>query len=172
MIELKELTTKVLKMFDINGVSDLGTALMKNLNNKEKLCQFTEIVENNLTVDWLQQIYQYYQADRKEKKQDYTPLTLAKLVSELSNCESEKTIDMCSGTGTLTIQKWVINPNQEFLLLEIDENVIPYLLFNLVIRNITGYVYQTDILQSETKNIWKLKKGDKFSECTHIESTI
>mgnify|MGYP000658966399 CR=1 FL=1 len=47
MIELKELTTKVLKMFDINDVSDLGTALMKNLNNKEKLCQFTEIVENN-----------------------------------------------------------------------------------------------------------------------------
>ena len=35
MIELKELTTKVLKMFDIDDVSDLGIALMKNLNNKE-----------------------------------------------------------------------------------------------------------------------------------------
>ena len=60
MIELKELTTKVLKMFDIDDVSDLGIALMKNLNNKEKLCQFTKIVQNNLTIDWLQQIYQYY----------------------------------------------------------------------------------------------------------------
>jgi type I restriction enzyme M protein len=27
-------------------------------------------------VDWMQKIYQYYLADRQEKKQDYTPASI------------------------------------------------------------------------------------------------
>ena len=51
-------------------------------------------------------IFQYYFADRKEKMQDYTPKSLAVAVAELSKTENEKIcLDLCAGSGALTIQK-------------------------------------------------------------------
>ena len=168
MLELKELSEKTLGVFEIDSIDDLGKALMKCLdsNDMNKIKTFNELVED-LSIDWLQKIYQYYCADRKEKKQDYTPKCLAQFVSRLIG-DSEKTIDMCAGSGALTIQRWVEFPNTVFELYEIDENVIPYLLFNLVLRNIKATVYQGDVLQGEIVKIWQVKKGEKYGEVVNI----
>jgi hypothetical protein len=171
MIELKELTKKTLEIFDCQSVEDLSKALMESLEDENKLQAFSEIVGNDLTKDWLQMIFQYYQADRKDKKQDYTPKCLAQFLSRLIG-ESSETIDMCAGSGALTIQRWIENPDTVFQCYEIDETVIPYLLFNLVIRNISATVNQCDILQDETYNVWKITKGEKYGKITCIKSTI
>jgi type I restriction enzyme M protein len=73
MLELKELTEKTLAIFDCQSVEDLGDSLMMALEDESKLQAFCDLVDNDLTKDWLQMIFQYYQADRKDKKQDYTP---------------------------------------------------------------------------------------------------
>jgi type I restriction enzyme M protein len=171
MIELKELTEKTLEIFDCQSVEDLSTALMESLEDENKLQAFSEIVGNDLTKDWLQMIFQYYQADRKEKKQDYTPKCLAQFLSRLIG-DSVESIDMCAGSGALTIQRWVENPDTVFQCYEIDETVIPYLLFNLVIRNISATVSQCDILQDELYKTWIITKGEKYGKITYIKSTI
>ena len=78
-MELSELKSKVLEIFEIAEVKGLGSALVKNLDNYEKMQAFEEVVNGDLSKDWLQKIYQYHEADRKEKKQDYTPASLGKL---------------------------------------------------------------------------------------------
>ena len=170
-MELSELKAKVLEIFEITEVKDLGSALMKNLDNCEKMQAFEEAVNGDLSKDWLQKIYQYHEADRKEKKQDYTPASLGKLLARLSG-DGDAVIDLCAGSGALTIQKWNGDHNQKFLLYELDENVIPYLLYNLVIRSIEATVTRADVLKSEVYESWEIKKGEKYGKCIAIKSTV
>ena len=166
-IELNMLTKRVIELFGIHSVKELGSALMSNLENYNLLNKFKEIVENDLSKDWLQMIYQYHEAERKEKKQDFTPESLGKLLTTLLG-DANQTIDMCAGTGALTIQRWNDNPGQEFILLEVDSNIIPYLLFNLVIRNIEAKVLCCDVLSNETSKTWIIKKGEEYGKCINV----
>lgn len=164
---------KTLELFKAENVSELGEKLYDCVqkDDTEKMDKFCELVKNDLSKDWLQMIYQYYQADRKDKKQDYTPKCLAQFLSKLIG-ESAETIDMCAGSGALTIQRWIENPDTVFTLYEIDENVIPYLIFNMVIRNISAIVKQHDVLQNETIKAWKIVKGERYGKISNIKSTI
>lgn len=170
-MELSELKTKVLEIFEITEVKDLGSALAKNLDNYNKMMAFEEAVNGDLSKDWLQKIYQYHEADRKEKKQDYTPVSLGKLLARLSG-ERDVVMDLCAGSGALTIQKWNENHNQRFLLYELDENVIPYLLYNLAVRNIEATVMRADVLKNEVYESWEVKKGGKYGKCIAIKSAV
>lgn len=78
-MELKELCEKIKEIFEISDISELSKKLFDVcMNNRhEYMDQFCNVV-SDLSIDWLQMIFQYYEADRKEKKQDYTPLTLAR----------------------------------------------------------------------------------------------
>lgn len=169
-MELKELTNKTCAIFRCAGAGELGEALTKCVlkKNMDQVEEFHGLVED-LSIDWMQKIYQYYQADRKEKMQDYTPGCLAELMGKLAG-EANKIVDMCAGTGALTIQKWNQNHNQRFELFEIDENVIPYLLFNLVIRNIDALVHQSDVLQQEIFRTYRVYPGEKYGRVEVIKN--
>jgi type I restriction enzyme M protein len=166
-MELLELTQKVKKLFEIENISDLGDALMRSMDDNQKKDAFLVIVNHDLTIDWLQMIYQYYRSDRKEKKQDFTPPTLAKLCSRLIG-DSNEVIDMCAGSGALTIQYWQDNPNAKMILYEIDSEVIPYLLFNLSLRNMNADVIQTNILTKEVRAMYTCRKGGKYGKVAII----
>lgn len=172
-MELKELTTKTIKLFGILSIDELSKALMECVvkNDTIKMQKFSDLVSNDLSKDWMQMIYQYYCADRKDKKQDYTPKCIANFMSRLIG-ESSEIIDMCAGSGALTIQRWLDNPDTVFTLYEIDNNVIPYLLFNMAIRNIEATVIQADVLQQEIVNRWIIRKGEHFGKVTHLESAV
>ena len=105
-MELKELTEKVLVLFNSKNTTELIKKLPSYWNDNDVKAKFKSLV-GDLSVDWLQKIFQYYEADRKEKKQDYTPTTLAKLMATLALRGGEDHItDMCAGSGALTIQCW------------------------------------------------------------------
>ena len=162
-MELKELTEKTLEILEIESISNMSERLLKCVkNNEERIYeQFCELVDNDLSIDWLQKIYQYYQADRREKMQDYTPKSLADFMGLLAG-ESTKVIDMCAGSGALTIQKWNRNHDLDFTLYEFDEKVIPFLLFNMAVRNISCIVFQADVLQMEIYKQYKITKGERY----------
>jgi type I restriction-modification system DNA methylase subunit len=165
-MELKELSEKTLELFGISSCDELGCALMNCAisADTEKYYAFADIV-SDLSVDWLQKIYQYYQADRKDKKQDYTPKNVAEFMARLCG-ESGVTVDMCAGSGALTIQRWNNYPNEQFILYEIDDNVFPYLLFNMAIRNIECVVHNADVLQNEIYKTYIISKGEKYGMIT------
>ncbi len=78
------------------------------------------------------------------------------------------TTDLCAGSGALTIQRWNENHEQKFELYEFDENVIPFLLFNMAIRNIECTVYHSDVLQQEIYHIYKIGKGKTFGKFSEV----
>ncbi len=170
-MELKELSEKTLQIFQAENIFDLGQKLMESLNNEEKMEAFAELVGGDLSTDWLQKIYQYYLADRKDKKQDYTPKTVAMLMAALAG-GSETTIDLCAGSGALTIQRWSQNHEQNFILYEVDEKVIPFLLFNLAVRNISATVYHADVLQDEVYHSYKVRKSEKYGNVSDLEPAV
>jgi type I restriction enzyme M protein len=166
-MELLELSRSVKELFKIEKIEDLGEALMDSINDDQKKDAFLRLIENDLSKDWLQMIFQYYRSDRKEKKQDFTPPTLAKLCSRLIG-DSNEVIDMCAGSGALTIQYWQDNPNAKMILYEIDSEVIPYLLFNLSLRNMNADVIQTNILTKEVRAMYTCRKGGKYGKVAII----
>ena len=169
-MELGELCKKTLSIFGCESVSELGGKLYDAVMNGEivKLTAFCNTVED-LTVDWLQKIYQYYEADRQEKKQDYTPKSISKLCAELTETGGKTVYDICAGSGALTIQKWVRNPDKLFICEELDDKVIPYLLFNMAVRNMSGYVINRNVLTMEWYKGYKLHCGEAFSAVEEIK---
>lgn len=161
-MELKKLTEATMNLLDIKDIKELPNAILSTCreNKTNVFLEFEHIVED-LNTDWLQQIYQYHLADREEKKQDYTPKSLADFMGKLAG-DSEVIIDMCAGSGALTIQKWKRNKNIEFILYEYDENVIPILIFNMMLRNIECVIYHADVLQNEVYHVYKIKKSNKY----------
>lgn len=158
-MELKELTEKFKAIF--GELENFNLELLTESN----CSKYLELINNDLETDYLQKIWQFFMADRENKKQDFTPKSLGKLLSKLTELENETWVyDMCSGSGTLTIQKWCSNKNLKFVCEELDENLIPFLLFNLKIRNIEGYIINSNVLTEERKTVYKLTKGAKFSE--------
>ncbi len=165
-MELKELTQKILAIFGIDnhaGLSERIYEVVMNVNSHSIYDEYLRLCPD-LKVDWLQRIYQFYCADRKEKKQDYTPVALSRMVARLTSSSDVKTVyDCCSGSGSLTIQQWSLNPEAHFVCEELDDNVIPLLLFNLAIRNMSATVIQKNILTGETFKSWEVKRGNKYS---------
>lgn len=158
-MELKELTEKFKAIF--GELEDFNLELLTESN----CSKYLELINNDLETDYLQKIWQFFMADRENKKQDFTPKSLGKLISELTKSTAEEWVyDMCSGSGALTIQKWCTNKNLKFVCEELDEDLIPFLIFNLKIRNIEGYVINGNVLTGERKTVYKLTKGEKFSE--------
>lgn len=171
-MELKELTDRTLELFGITAPDQLGHALLAACGDPDKLRQFCDLVDGDLSTDWMQKIYQYYLADRKEKKQDYTPASLAQFMGLLAG-SSERIVDMCAGSGALIIQKWSQKPDVRFTALEIDENVIPFLLFNMVLRNVWCRVFQMDALTGEDAvRAWDVVKGEEFGHITDIKPAV
>lgn len=171
-MELKELTDKTMALFEVASPDQLGNALFEACNDHNKLQAFCDLVDNDLSIDWMQMIYQYYLADRKDKKQDYTPVSLAQFMGLLAG-NSERIVDMCAGSGALIIQKWNQKPDIRFTALEIDENVIPFLLFNMVLRNIQCRVVQMDALTGDDAvKTWDVAKGEGFGNIIDIKPAV
>lgn len=164
----KELTERVLEIFDCTSTGELGASLMNTVkeNDTSKMASFVELMGGDLSKDWLQMVFQYYEADRKEKKQDYTPKCLAQFLSLLIG-QSAETVDLCAGSGALTIQRWASDPETVFSCYEIDDKVLPYLLFNLAVRNISATVYHGDALQGGPYNVWKIERGERYGKVTY-----
>lgn len=167
MIELKELTAQfiehfgALEQFSIEKLTD------------ESCLHYLKLVKGNLEIDYLQRIWQFYRADREDKKQDFTPPSLAALVGRLTHSQNEEWVyDMCAGSGALTIQKWVQNKNAHFVCEELDTSLIPFLLFNLKLRNITGFVVNGDVLTGDRKAVYKLTAGARFSSIEAVQDFL
>lgn len=125
---------------------------------------------HDLSKDELMADFQLNDASRDSLKQDFTPEGIAELSAKLLPSNFESAADICSGTGALTIQLWKINPSAYFHCEEFSERTIPFLLFNLMVRNIEGEVLCGDSLTQEYKHVYRLTKGSKYSVLTEVEA--
>jgi len=169
-MELLEFKNKVFGLLKVTETADIGEKLLEAcLQNKiEVFDEYSKITDN--TKDWLQALWQYYEADRTEKKQDYTPKSLCRLVSKLAG-NINTIYDCCGGSGALTIECLKNENNASVIVEELDSRVIPFLLFNLALHNANGTVVNGDALSEKTIKAYRLTKGEKYSIVSEISGS-
>lgn len=160
-MELSALKEKLWNILSVQD-DDLIGAVMSSAFSYKKLSAYYDLVDGDLSIDELQKVFQYYYADRKEKMQDFTPITLAKLCASATKTDGNIIYDLCAGSGALTIQKWVQNPTKTFICEEMDERAIPILLFNMAVRNMNGWVINRNALTMEERAVYRLKSGERL----------
>ncbi len=162
-MELSVLKNRIWEIFSVKN-DDLFNAVMTAAQNEQMLSAYCDLVDGDLSTDEMQKIFQYHYADRKEKRQDYTPKSLAKLCAVATKTGGSVVYDLCAGSGALTIQKWTKDPTKTFICEELDEQVIPLLLFNMAVRNMRGWVINRNALTMGTKAVYRLESGERFSK--------
>ncbi|MFI3171744.1 MAG: N-6 DNA methylase [Clostridia bacterium] len=174
-IELSKLKEFLEQTFSAKNIEELTSEIFNTVlnNNIEIYKKVKDFMKDDLSNDFMQVVYQYYLADREKTKQDFTPISICKMVQKLSETKEEKNvIDLCAGTGALTIQKWNKQKELKYTCKEYTEDTIPYLLFNLAIRNIDAMVYQEDVLTKEILKVYKVIPCEEFAKVEETQEKL
>ncbi|MDN6572142.1 MAG: N-6 DNA methylase [Staphylococcus equorum] len=118
--------------------------------------------ETDLSYEWFHNYFEEEHADRKKKKQDFTPDAVSKLCAMLIG-NSDDYFEATAGTGGMLIQAWNINKERYFIVEELSDRSIPFLLFNMAIRGINGTVRHGDSLKQKFKTGYELVNNGNFS---------
>lgn len=178
------LTTKNINdLLQIDDSYKAPDAMMRILFDREKREQiFRSFLqyEINLDYEWFHMYFQDEHADRKVKKQDFTPNSISTLLSKIVGPGNGMNLDVAAGTGGLTIQKWHLdqmqtNPleykpsNYFYQCEELADRAIPFLLFNLMIRGMNATVVHGDSLQREVKQVYFIQnEKDDFLQFSSL----
>lgn len=171
------------KLLGISESYQAPQALLKVLYNKKKREQLMKKVLEEVNYDVDEDIFRdYFQeehADRKVKKQDFTPRSLSKLTRALIGDTSESDgmfYEGCAGTGSMTIAAWDADRKQHspfdyrpswyfYVCEELSERAIPFLVFNLALRGMNAVVVHCDVLSREAYGVFYIQndKDDHLS---------
>lgn len=119
----------------------------------------------DLSHDWFQQFYEERFSQRKDLKQDFTPQNVCSLLAKLT--DNGTVHEPTAGNGGIIIAKWYndiqntlpwdYKPSQHMIdCWELSFSSLPFLLFNLSIRGIMGYVTHGDVLTMKIKRKYAL----------------
>ena len=121
---------------------------------------FLNAFDKDVTYDWFHDYFQDEHADRKNQKQDFTPQSVSRLLSEIVGPEGNTYYEPAAGTGGILIERWNqdrmkhspfdYEPRDHYYTAEeLSDRAIPFLLFNMLIRGMNGNVVQCDVLTRE-----------------------
>lgn len=162
---MTEILTKINKLLGIKESYKAPDRLMEILymdkQERDKyFIDFLNAFDKDVTYDWFHDYFQDEHADRKNQKQDFTPQSVSRLLSEIVGPEGNTYYEPAAGTGGVLIERW----NQDrmkhspfdyeprdyyYTAEELSDRAIPFLLFNMLIRGINGNVVQCDVLTRE-----------------------
>lgn len=176
---MAEITAKQIN--EILGITDPWKAperlmeilLGSRINRERTFMGIIRAADLRLDYDWFRGYFEEEAAERKGKKQDFTPDSVSKLLSEIVG--GDGALDIASGTGSLLIQKWFNDlikvpvlryypSNYLYFAEELSDRAIPFLLFNLAARGMNATVIHIDSLSRENcKGVYFLQNiGDSF----------
>lgn len=170
------------------------------LDNQKRVKTFKKFLEvsTNMQFDWFHEYFEDEQAERKSKKQDFTPQGIADLMTFIVGRSPTGTYyEPAAGTGGILITRWwndrlkdpvhlkpkfaentglsilTYDPrNYWYQVEEISDRAIPFLLFNMAIRGMNGVAIQCDSLERNAKNAYFIRNDTddwlEFSEVIPI----
>ena len=166
------------KLLGIDDAFKAPTKMMELMlddkKREETFKKFLEI-ETDMSYEWFQEYFGDEQAERKSKKQDFTPTSISNLVAKLVGKDKSTYYEPAAGTGSMLIAKlWndrlknplykrpeTDNPLIKVLTSsvftydpraywyqaeELSDRAIPFLIFNMSIRGMNGSITQCDCL--------------------------
>ena len=155
------------------------------LDNQKRVKTFKKFLEvsTNMQFDWFHEYFEDEQAERKSKKQDFTPQGIAALMTSIVGRSPTGTYyEPAAGTGGILITRWwndrlkdpvhlkpkfaentglsilTYDPrNYWYQVEEMSDRAIPFLLFNMAIRGMNGVAIQCDSLERNAKNAYFIR---------------
>lgn len=180
------------KIFEVEDSYQAPGKIMEILyNKKEREKLFMDILEANdynVDNDFFREYFEQEHADRKVKKQDFTPPSVANLLSRLTMDVDEpgNYYECCAGSGSILVRHWDnfrrtfspfdYKPQYHFAFVEeLSDRAIPFLLLNMMIRGMNGVVIHGDVFSRKCKNAYFIcnTKNDhlQFSGISNIPHT-
>lgn len=173
------------------------------LDDQKRVATFKKFlkISTNMEFDWFHEYFEDEQAERKTKKQDFTPQSISRLMTSLVGRNPTGTYyEPAAGTGGIVITRWwndrltdpvhlkpKFSKNTGFSILtydprnywyqaeEMSDRAIPFLLFNMAIRGMNGAVVQCDSLEREAKEAYFVRNNTDnwlgFSEIIKLPHT-
>lgn len=162
------------KFHELISVKDAYKApdrLMEIIYDKERrealMRDFLEATRYEVDDDTFRQYFEDVHAARKDLKQDFTPASVSKLTAAIVNPPNRGArlggdfYEGCAGTGGMTIAAWNSDrmkhspfdykPSWYFYLVEeLSERALPFLIFNLALRGMNAVVVHCDVLERES----------------------
>lgn len=161
------------KVNDLLGIEESYKApekmlelISNNETRKELFFEFLKAFNHDLSYEWFNDYFEDEHADRRNKKQDFTPTSISRLMAMmLPQNECGIIYEPACGTGSTIIQHWYTairkqviwdyNPlNTLYYCEELSDKTIPFLLFNIMIRGMNAVVIHGNTLTREAKNIY------------------
>lgn len=167
MLSIEEIN----KLLGVDESYKASSVLFKKLMSKDerqKLFKAFLAKETDLTFDWFTDYFQEEHSDRKKNKQDFTPDGVVTLVNRLLG-STQFNADICAGTGGLTIKRWSENKEAHIYCEEYSDRAMPFLLFNLAIRNMDAVVFHGDSLTRKAKGYYRIEPGKQFADIQKID---
>lgn len=139
----------------------------KNLAN-DIFSKFLPEFDHDLSYEWFHEYFENEQADRKHKKQDFTPVSVSKLMSGILHQQPQygTIYEPAAGTGIMVISHWYKETrkhtfpwdyrpdNYLYICEELSDRAVPFLLFNLMIRGMNAIVIHGDTLTRDVKEVY------------------
>lgn len=164
---MTDITTKINNLLGIEESYKAPARIMEILysdksERDEVFRNFLKEFNNDVSYDWFYEYFQEEHADRTKQKQDFTPRSVSKLLSEIVGYDGSTYYEPAAGTGGIIIERWLNNMYQHspfdyeprmyyYGAEELSDRAIPFLLFNMIIRGMNGHVVQCDVLTRESK---------------------
>lgn len=162
---MTDILTKINNILGIKESYKAPDRLMEILymNKPERdkyFMDFLNAFDKDVTYDWFHDYFQDEHADRRNQKQDFTPQSVSKLLTQMVGSEGKTYYEPAAGTGGILIERWNYDRMQHspfdyeprdyyYTAEELSDRAIPFLLFNMLIRGMNGNVVQCDVLTRE-----------------------
>lgn len=168
-------TKRINEIFGVKESYQAPDALMSILYDKERrervFREMLELFDYDVTYDWFHEYFQDEHADRKKKKQDFTPTSLGRLLSALIGEDDGMYYEPCAGTGGILIQRWDYDRKKHlpwdykpsmyvYTVEELSERAFPFLLFNVMIRGMNAIVIQCDTISRKSRGAFFIQNDN------------
>ena len=160
------------QILEVNDSYKQPAKLLKlMLDEKTRIETFKKFfeLETDMSFDWFQEAYEIEHAERKDKKQDFTPRSIGKLLNEIAQKESTHSYyEVAAGNGGILIQAWQkhringnfwsYNPMEYWYQVEeLSDRSLPFLIFNMAIRGMNGAILHGDSLTREFQDVYFIR---------------
>ena len=154
-------------ILEVTNSYDVPQALLSALLDANKRADlFNRILSDgpDLGADLFCDFFQEHYSDRKGLKQDFTPQALSDLTQALAGSDGGVVVDVCAGSGSMTIKQWGHNKGGRFYCFELSKVALPFLLCNLAIRGMRATVIHGDVITREAEAVYEIMPDGVFSE--------
>lgn len=181
-----EIVNKVLGIKEsYQAPEKLMDRMMDDQRRKETFDEFLKY-ETDMSKEWFHAYFEDEHADRKAKKQDFTPNSVSNLLSRITGVDDSLYYEVAAGTGGILIQYWQeqrckygpfkYNPRAFWYQAEeLSDRSIPFLIFNMAIRGINGVILHGDALSREFKAVYFIRNNtsdyQSYSEVIEVPKT-